>query len=86
MRPKIPKSLKLSLRGSVERQAQHRPDRLKKPRTKSVWTDWLGRMRKPVCRLVRGKADSLQRTGRSLVKIFCREYSLGVSVAALNEH
>ena len=34
--PKIPKSLKLSLRGSVERQAQHRPDRLKKPRTESV--------------------------------------------------
>ena len=33
---KIPKSLKLSLRGSVERQAQHRLDRLSKPRTGSV--------------------------------------------------
>ena len=31
--PKILKSVKLSLKGSVERQAQHRPDRLKKPRT-----------------------------------------------------
>ena len=31
--PRIPKSLKLSLRGSVEIQAQHRPSRLKKPRT-----------------------------------------------------
>ena len=28
-----PKSLKLSLRGSVERQARHQPDRLNKPRT-----------------------------------------------------
>ena len=28
MSRKIPKSLKLSLRGSVERQAQHRSDRL----------------------------------------------------------
>ena len=42
--PRIPKSLKLSLRGSVEIQAQHRPDRLKKPRTESVWTDRLGRV------------------------------------------
>ena len=33
---KIPKSLKLSLRGSVETQDQHRPDRLSKPRTGSV--------------------------------------------------
>ena len=32
---KIPKSLKLSLRGSVEIQAQHWPDRLNKPRTGS---------------------------------------------------
>ena len=28
----------------VEIQAQHRPDRLKKPRTESVWTDRLGRV------------------------------------------
>ena len=41
--PKISKSLKLSFRGSVERQAQHRPDRLKKLRTGSVGTDRLGR-------------------------------------------
>ena len=33
---KIRKSLKLSLRGSVERQAQHRSDRLNKPRTGSI--------------------------------------------------
>ena len=81
-----PKSLKLSLRGSVERQAQHRPDRLKKPRTGSVRTDRLGRMRKPVCRPVRRKAGSVQRTGWSLAKIFRREYILGISVGALNEH
>ena len=36
---KIPKNLKLSLRGSVERQAQHWPHRLKKVRTGSVGTD-----------------------------------------------
>ena len=82
MSPKTPKTLKLSLRGSVERQAQHRPDRLKKPRTGSVRTDRLGRMRKPV----RRKAGSVQRTGWSLGKIFRREYILGVSVGALNEH
>ena len=28
----------------VEIQAQHRPSRLKKPRTESVWTDRLGRV------------------------------------------
>ena len=37
------KSLNLSLRGSVEIQAQHWPDRLCKPRTGSVWIDQLGR-------------------------------------------
>ena len=30
--------------GIVEIQAQHRPKRLKKPRTESVWTDRLGRV------------------------------------------
>jgi hypothetical protein len=34
--PKCPKSLKLSLRGSVERQAQHRQDRLGEPWSGSV--------------------------------------------------
>jgi hypothetical protein len=34
--PKIPKSLKLSLRGSVEKQAQHRQDRLGEPWSESV--------------------------------------------------
>ena len=33
----------LALLQCVERQAQHRPDRLKKPRTRSVGTDRLGR-------------------------------------------
>ena len=51
-----PKSLKLSLRGSVERQAQHRPDRLNKPRTGSVGTDRLGWV-------VRRKAGSVQKPG-----------------------
>ena len=37
------KNLQLSLRGSVEVQAQHWPDRLHKPRTGLVWTDRLGR-------------------------------------------
>ena len=69
---------------SVERQVQHRPDRLKKLRTGSVGTDWLGRV--PRRRPVRRKAGSVQRTGRPLCKIFCREYILGVSVGALNVH
>jgi hypothetical protein len=34
--PKCPKSLKLSLRGSVETQAQHRQDRLGEPWSRSV--------------------------------------------------
>ena len=37
--PKIPRSLKLSLKGSVERQAQHRPHQLKKSRTGTFGTD-----------------------------------------------
>ena len=40
----LKKNLKLSLRESVEIQAQHWPDRLHKPRTGSVWTDRLGRI------------------------------------------
>ena len=59
--PKIPKSLKLSLRGSVEIQAQHRPSRLKKPRTESVWTDRLGRV------------PSTDRLGRSDTPVLHRE-------------
>ena len=43
MSRKISKSLKLSLRGSVERQAQCRPDRLKKPMTGSVGTEYVNR-------------------------------------------
>ena len=70
----------------VERQAQHRPDRLKKPRTGSVGTDRLGRVRKLVRRPVRRKAGSVQKTGRPLCKIFRREYILGVSVELFNEH
>ena len=38
----LKKNLKLSLRGSVEIQAQHWPDRLYMPRTVSVWIDRLG--------------------------------------------
>ena len=70
----------------VERQAQHRPDRLKKPRTGSVGTNRLGRVRKPVRRPVRRKAGSVQRIGRPLGKILCEEYILGVSVELFNEH
>ena len=61
---KIPKNLKLSLTGSVERQARHRPDRLSKLRTGSVGTDQLGRVRKPVCRPVRRKGQIGAKTGR----------------------
>ena len=68
----------LALLQCVERQAQHRPDRLKKPRTRSVGTDRLGRVRR--------KAGSVQRTRRPLGKIFRREYILGVSVELFNEH
>jgi hypothetical protein len=41
------KIVNLKYRDGVERQAQHRPDRLKKPRTGSVGTDRLGRVHKP---------------------------------------
>ena len=47
----------------VERQAQHWPDRLKKPRTGLLGTDRLGRVRKPVRRLVCRKAGSVQKPG-----------------------
>ena len=57
------KSLNLSLRGSVEIQAQHRPDRLKKPRT-----DRLGR--EPSLLGPIGYAGSVQRTGMTRGKIF----------------
>ena len=50
----LPKTLASFL---VERQAQHRPDRLKKPRTGSVGTDRLGRVLRR--RLVRRKAGSV---------------------------
>ena len=62
---KIPKNLKLSLRGSVERQAQHRLDQLNKPRTGSVGTDRLGRtgcVNRHADRCVR-KAGSMRKPG-----------------------
>ena len=64
---KSQKSLKLSLRGGVEIQAQYWPDRLCKPRTRSVGTDWLGqtgcvnRVRKPVRN--KGRIDACQQGG-----------------------
>ena len=61
---------------SVEIQAQHRPDRLKKPRTGSVGTDRLGR-----------EPDQLGREERySARKDIPRGIYFGVSVGALNEH
>ena len=58
---KIPKSLKLSWRGSVERQAQHRPDWLSKPRTGLVRPDLcVNRVRRPV----RNKGRIGAETGR----------------------
>ena len=47
----------------VEIQAQHRPDRLKKPRTESVGTDRWGQVCEPVRRPVRRKAGSVQKPG-----------------------
>ena len=82
--PRNPKSLNLSLRWSVEIQAQHRPDRLKKPRTelvrdrsvrprsKSVETDRIDRF----CAENRGDAK----------KDIPRGIYFGVSVGALKEH
>ena len=57
--PRIPKSLKLTLRGSVEIQAQHRPDRLKKPRIESVRD-----------RSVRPRTESV---GTDRIRWFCAE-------------
>ena len=61
-------------RKKVERQAQHRPDRLSKPRTGSVGTDWLGRVRKPVSRPVRKKDRIGAETGRPSDRYSAREY------------
>ena len=63
----------------VERQAQHRPNRLKMPRTGSAGTDRLGRVRKPVRRPVRRKAGSVQKPGGRRKDIPQGIY-LGVSV------
>ena len=52
-----------SLFSVVERQAQHQPDRLSKPRTGLVGTDRLGRARKLVRRPVHRKAGSVQEPG-----------------------
>ena len=76
------KSLKLSLRGSDERQAQRWPDRLNKPRTGSVETDRLGRVQKLVRRPVRRKAGSVQKPGGHRKDIPQGIY-LGVRVGAL---
>ena len=71
-----------SLKSLVERQAQHRPDRLSKLRTGSVGTDRLGRVRKPVRRPVRRKVGSVQKPGGRWKDIPQGIY-LGVSVGAL---
>ena len=77
-----PKSLKLSFRGSVERQAQHQPDRLNKSRTESVGTDRLGRVRKPVRIPVRRKGKIGAEPGGHRTDI-PRGIYLEVSVGAL---
>ena len=51
----------------VEIQAQHRPDRLKKPRTESVGTDRIGRF------YAENRDDAMTRR-----KIFREEYILGL--------
>ena len=53
--------------GLVEIQAQHRPDRLRKPRTESVGTDRIGRF------CVENRDDAMTRR-----KIFREEYILGL--------
>ena len=63
---------------SVERQAQHRPHRLKKPRTGSV------RPRPSTETQTSVKEGRFgAETGRPLGKIFRKEYILGVNVGAL---
>ena len=67
----------------VEIQAQHRPDRLKKPRTESVGTDRLGRVPSRLGPI--GYAGSAQRADDARKDIPLGIY-FGVSVGALNEH
>ena len=72
----LKKNLELSLRGNVEIQAQHWPDRLHKPRTGSGWTDRLGPDRcvnKRLDRCVNWKAVG---------QIFHEGIYLGISVGA----
>ena len=57
--------LNMALFKVVERQAQHWPDRLNKPRAGSVGTDRLGWVCKPVRRPVRRKCRIGAETGRS---------------------
>ena len=56
----------------VEIQAQHRPDRLKKPRTESVGTDRIGRF------YAENRDDAKKDIPRGIY--------FGVSVGALKEH
>ena len=56
----------------VERQAQHRPDWLNKLRTGSVGPDQLGRVHKPVRRLVRRKGRIGEETKRPLDRYSAR--------------
>ena len=67
----------------VEIQAQHRPDRLKKPRTELVGTDRLGRVPSRLGPI--GYAGSAQRADDARKDIPLGIY-FGVSVGALNEH
>ena len=62
----------MSSKTGVEIQAQHRPDRLKKPRTKSVGTDRIGRF------YAENRDDARKDIPRGIY--------FGVSVGALNEH
>ena len=72
-----------SFEQSVEIQAQHRPDRLKNPRTESVGTDRLGRVPSRLGPI--GYAGSTQRADDARKDIPLGIY-FGVSVGALNEH
>ena len=75
--PKIPKRLKLSLRGSVERQAQHRPHRLSKPRTGSVGLGPIGEVEAEYRDTDRYEGRPVRCRNREAVgKIFREEYIL----------
>ena len=78
----IKRNLKLSLRGSVERRAQHEPDRLKKPTIESAKESRLNKRRVGLTDRS-NKVVRVEHSTRKIMFIYCQSSFMSINVVIL---